>query len=63
MKFAQLRKKATTTSEVPPTLGLTSQECAVIMGLVGESRIQVKDIQFFYDLIYKLQEFINEEQK
>ena len=44
-------------------LGLTKQECAVILGLIGDSQIQVKDIQFFYDLVYKIQEFIQEEQK
>ena len=63
MNFAQLRKKAVETPEEPKTLGLTKQECAVIMGLIGESRIQIKDLQFFYDLVYKLQEFIQEEEK
>jgi len=63
MNFAQLRKKAIKTPEEPQTLGLTKQECAVIMGLIGESRIQIKDLQFFYDLVYKLQEFIQEEEK
>ena len=63
MNFAQLRKKATGKPEEPQTLGLTKQECAVIMGLIGESRIQIKDLQFFYDLVYKLQEFIQEEEK
>lgn len=63
MNFAQLRKKATGKLEEPKTLGLTQQECAVIMGLIGESRIQIKDLQFFYDLVYKLQEFIQEEEK
>lgn len=63
MNFAQLRKKASNKSEEPKTLGLTKQECAVIMGLIGESRIQIKDLQFFYDLVYKLQEFIQEEEK
>ena len=64
MNFAQLRKKAAEKKpEEPKTLGLTQQECAVIMGLIGESRIQIKDLQFFYDLVYKLQEFIQEEQK
>lgn len=63
MNFAQLRKKAVDKPEEPQTLGLTKQECAVIMGLIGESRIQIKDLQFFYDLVYKLQEFIQEEEK
>lgn len=63
MKFAQLRKKATEKTEEPKTLGLSPQECAVIMGLIGESQIQIKDLQFFYELVYKLQEFIQEEQK
>lgn len=63
MNFAQLRKKATEKTEEPKTLGLTQQECAVIMGLIGESRIQIKDLQFFYDLVYKIQEFIQEEEK
>ena len=63
MNFAQLRKKAVEKKEEPKTLGLTKQECAVIMGLIGESRIQIKDLQFFYDLVYKVQEFIQEEEK
>ena len=63
MNFAQLRKRAVETKEEPKTLGLTKQECAVIMGLIGESRIQIKDLQFFYDLVYKVQEFIQEEEK
>ena len=63
MNFAKLRKKATNEAKGPETLGLTKQECAVIMGLIGESRIQIKDLQFFYDLVYKLQEFIQEEEK
>lgn len=63
MNFTTLRKKAVEKPEEPKTLGLTKQECAVIMGLIGESKIQIKDLQFFYDLVYKLQEFINEEEK
>jgi len=63
MNFATLRKKAIEKPEEPKTLGLNKQECAVIMGLIGESKIQIKDLQFFYDLVYKLQEFINEEEK
>ena len=63
MKFAQLRKKISENKKASETLGLTKQECAVILGLIGDSQIQVKDIQFFYDLVYKIQEFIQEEQK
>lgn len=63
MNFTTLRKKAQNPTPEPETLGLNKQECAVIMGLIGESRIQIKDLQFFYDLVYKLQEFINEEEK
>jgi hypothetical protein len=63
MKFAKLRKKITENKKASETLGLTHQECAVILGLIGDSQIQVKDIQFFYDLVYKIQEFIQEEQK
>lgn len=63
MNFATLRKKVSKDiPEEPKTLGLTKQECAVIMGLIGESKIQIKDLQFFYDLVYKLQEFIQEEE-
>ena len=63
MNFAKLRKKAVDKPEGIKTLGLTQQECTVIMGLIGESQIQIKDLQFFYDLVYKLQEFIQEEKK
>lgn len=60
MNFTNLRKKIKEQPELPKTLGLTKQECAVIMGLIGDSKIQIKDLQFFYDLVYKLQEFIEE---
>ena len=63
MNFANLRKKVVNKSEEIKTLGLTQQECTVIMGLIGESQIQIKDLQFFYDLVYKLQEFIQEEKQ
>jgi hypothetical protein len=63
MNFANLRKKAADKSEETKTLKLNPQECAVIMGLIGESHIQIKDLQFFYDLVYKLQEFIQEEKE
>ena len=59
MNFANLRKKAK--EEKPNTLGLTKEECTVLLSLVAESNIKIKDIQYFYDLVYKMQEFIQED--
>tara|TARA_B100000963_G_C22101502_1_gene440882 strand:- start:188 stop:373 length:186 start_codon:yes stop_codon:yes gene_type:complete len=59
MNFANLRKKAK--EETPKTLGLSKEECTVLLTLVAESNIKIKDIQYFYDLIYKIQEFIQED--
>ena len=44
MNFANLRKKAK--EEKPNTLGLTKEECTVLLSLVGESNIKIKDIQY-----------------
>ena len=59
MNFANLRKKAK--EEEPNILGLTKEECTVLLSLVAESNIKIKDIQYFYDLVYKMQEFIQED--
>ena len=59
MNFANLRKKAK--EEKPNTLGLTKEEFTVLLSLVAESNIKIKDIQYFYDLVYKMQEFIQED--
>jgi len=59
MNFAKLRKKAQETSN---TLGLTKEECTVLLNLVGDSNIKVRNIQQVYDLVYKMQEFIQKEQ-
>ena len=59
MNFTSLRKKAKE-SKIE-TLGLSKEECTVLLTLVAESNIKIKDIQYFYDLIYKIQEFIQED--
>ena len=59
MNFTSLRKKAK--EKKIGTLGLSKEECTVLLTLVAESNIKIKDIQYFYDLIYKIQEFIQED--
>ena len=59
MNFTSLRKKAK--EQKIETLGLSKEECTVLLTLVAESNIKIKDIQYFYDLIYKIQEFIQED--
>ena len=60
MNFTKLKKqlKAETTQ-----LTLTQDECAMILNLIGDSNIQVRNIQPVYDLVYKLQEYIQIETK
>ena len=60
MNFANLRKKA---KEENDKIGLSKEECVIILNLIGESNIQVKNIQQVYDLVYKLQEYVQQEQK
>ena len=55
MNFLNLRKQA---KEKANTLPLTKEECAVFLSLIAESSIKIKDIQYVYDLLYKVQEFV-----
>ena len=59
MNFANLRKKA---KEEQAKLNLNKEECLIVLNLIGESSIQVKNIQQVYDLVYKLQEYVQREQ-
>lgn len=56
MKFANLKSKVK--KEEPSNLPLTSDECLIFLSLIAESNIKVKDIQKTYDLVYKIQDFI-----
>lgn len=58
MKFATLKKQIK--KEEPDILGLTQTECILFLSLIAESDVKVKNIQQVYDLIYKIQEFIQE---
>ena len=40
-------------------LGLNKKECSLIMSLVAENHIQIKDIQIVYDLVLKLSDHFN----
>ena len=50
-----LRKQA----QAPKVL-LNGEECEVLIPLLAEGTCKIKDIQVVYDLIYKLQECINQ---
>ncbi len=56
MKFANLKNKVK--KDEPLNLPLTSDECLIFLSLIAESSIKVKDIQKTYDLVYKIQDFI-----
>lgn len=62
MNFANLKKKLKNEEPTTPTVNLTKEECLTILSLVIESNIKIKDIQHVYDLIFKLQEFIQKDQ-
>ena len=43
-----------------PKVILIGEECEVLIPLLAEGTCKIKDIQIVYDLIYKLQECIDE---
>lgn len=43
-----------------PKVILQGEECEVLIPLLAEGTCKIKDIQIVYDLIYKLQECIDE---
>ena len=43
-----------------PKVTLLGEECEVLIPLLAEGTCKIKDIQIVYDLIYKLQECIDE---
>ena len=61
MNFNSLRKQAKSNDKIE-SLPLNKEECALFLGLVAESNIKIKDIQYVYDLLYKIQEFIQTEE-
>lgn len=50
-----IRKQAQT-----PKVILSGEECEILIPLLAEGTCKIKDIQIVYDLIYKLQECINQ---
>mgnify|MGYP003149910589 CR=1 FL=1 len=62
MKFANLKRKLKEEEPKVPTVELSKEECLTILSLIIESNIKIKDIQHVYDLIFKLQEFIQADQ-
>lgn len=61
MNFNSLRKQAKSKDKIE-SLPLTKEECALFLSLVAESNIKIKDIQYVYDLLYKIQEFVQTEE-
>jgi len=63
MNFAKLKEKALHSNKQESTkLELDKDECIALLNLVSEANIQVKNIQYVYDLVYKIQEFASKEQ-
>ena len=62
MNFASLKNSIKETNTPPKesnnSLPLTKEECALFLGLISESSIKIKDIQYVYDLLFKVQEFV-----
>jgi hypothetical protein len=61
MNFNSLRKQAKNKDKIE-SLPLTKEECALFLSLVAESNIKIKDIQYVYDLLYRIQEFVQTEE-
>lgn len=59
MNFAKLRNKVA--KQEPEKLGLDKDECITVLNLISEANIKVKNIQYVYDLVYKIQEFASKE--
>ena len=51
----------TVVASTPDKLVLDKKEITLLLGMLAEAQIKVKDIQTVYDLIYKMQEFINQQ--
>jgi len=51
--------KAKKPVEFPPDMNLTAEELEVILRLLSTTHFPVKDIEFLYKAIYKLQEEYN----
>lgn len=62
MNFAKLKEKSLKTANKTNKLELDRDECIALLNLVSEANIQVKNIQYVYDLVYKIQEFASKEQ-
>ena len=58
MNFNKLKKQLKSDNT---SLTLSPEECTLILNLIGDSNIQVRNIQPVYDLVYKLQEYIQTE--
>ena len=62
MNFAKLKEKSLKAANKTNKLELDRDECIALLNLVSEANIQVKNIQYVYDLVYKIQEFASKEQ-
>ena len=62
MNFAKLKEKSLKTANKTNKLELDRDECIALLNLVSEANIQVKNIKYVYDLVYKIQEFASKEQ-
>lgn len=60
MNFNKLKKQLKTDTT---QLTLTHDECVMLLNLIGDSNISVRNIQPVYELVYKLQEHIQPETK
>ena len=62
MDFKNLKRRATKVEPPKPsTLSLTKDECIVLLNLISEGSIKIKSIQYVYDLVYKIQEFAQQD--
>ncbi len=62
MDFKNLKKRANKVEPLKPsTLSLTKDECIVLLNLISEGSIKIKSIQYVYDLVFKIQEFAQQD--
>jgi hypothetical protein len=62
MNLSKLKEKALNKKpKDTPKLELDKDECIALLNLVSEATIKVKNIQYVYELVYKIQEFASKE--
>mgnify|MGYP001179768594 CR=1 FL=1 len=57
IRFGSSKREELTT----PKLQFTKEEAKMILSLIGEGEIKIKNIQPIYDLVYRITEFVQKD--